>query len=841
MSPRSYPVDEIVPELIAALRGGSAAILRAPTGAGKTTRVPPAILDAGFGDVIVLQPRRLAARAAARRIAAERGVEVGGEVGYHVRFDRRVGARTRLTVATEGIVVRRLQEDPFLEGVGCLVFDEFHERRLDADLALAMARRVQREVRSDLKLVVMSATLDGERIAEFLGGCPILVSEGKVFPVDVERLPARGREPLERHVARGVDVALARTTGDVLVFLPGLGEIRRAGAALASVVRRGGLDVVELYGDLPPERQDAVLAAGDRRRLVLATNVAETSVTIAGIAAVVDSGLARTRRYHPSVGLDRLELGRISLASAEQRKGRAGRTAPGLCIRLWSAMEERTFQPSVEPEIARVDLTGAVLELLAWGETDVAAFPWFEPPPALALERALELLTRLGAVAGGAVTELGRDLARLPVHPRLARLVVEGVRLGVPERAALAAALLAERDPVVRGERGRPSRHASDSDVLDRVFALEDFERTGGTHAGPLQLNSGAARFLLRARDQYLRVARDVGGGRGGGELELAADEALLRALLAAFPDRVARRREPGSARAVMVGGRGVRLAETSAVTEPELFLCVDLDAGRGEARVRQASAIEREWLDPAGFEQRLLIGFDGERLRVSGTKATLWNGLVLEEAAHAVTDDAEAARILAAAAALDLPRALPLDKPEVAGFLARVRSLRHWMPELDLPAFDDEALIALLPALAHGRRSFAELAKAPLLGALRGALTAKQTQALEREAPERLPVPSGSHIRLAYEPGRPPVLAARIQELFGLRTTPRVAAGRIPVLLHLLAPNGRPQQVTDDLESFWNGTYGVVRKELRRRYPKHAWPEDPWAARPERRPGRRR
>ena len=849
------PIDGVVPDLVAALRDAPAAVLTAPPGAGKTTRVPPALLAAGIageGRIVVLEPRRIAARAAARRMAEENGWQLGGEVGYQVRFDRRAGPRTRILVVTEGILVQMLQADPFLAGIGALVFDEFHERSLHVDLALAMARRVQREVRPDLRLLVMSATLDPGPVAAFLGDCPIVVSPGRLFPVAVEHLaPPPSSDPrgpdLAVQVAAGVRRALAASPGDLLVFLPGVGEIARCGEALAPLAAERGLAVLPLYGDLPAEQQDAALRLMASRKVVLATNVAETSVTVDGVTAVVDSGLARRLRFDPATGLDRLELARVNRASADQRAGRAGRQAPGLCVRLWPAWEDAALQPAELPEIRRVDLAAPALQLLAWGETDLAAFGWFEPPEPAALAAALRLLERLGAVDGSGVTALGRTLARLPVHPRLGRLLVEGHARGVPAEAALLAALLAERDPFRAGARGpgKPGK-ASRSDLLDRLEDLAAFERGA---VWPENLNPGAARQVLRARDQLADlVRRELGSAPA---IAAQRDDALLRSLLAAYPDRLARRREPGSSRAVMVGGRGVVLAEESAVRSPELFLCVDLaepagarpgaPASSSEARVRKASAVEASWLPPERLRTAVEVGFDPQRERVVAWKRTRCEDLAIAEAEVPVPDDGTAAEVLAAAAAERLARALPLDDPEVESFLARIRSLALWRPELGLPAFGEDDLRALLPALAAGRRSLAELRKAPLCDLLEGLLTREQREALEREAPERLEVPSGSRIRLAYEPGRPPVLAARIQELFGLAETPRVAGGRVPVLLHLLAPNGRPQQVTHDLRSFWETTYPQVRRELAGRYPKHAWPQDPWTATPQRRPGRPR
>jgi ATP-dependent helicase HrpB len=838
--PSPLPIDEALPALLAALREGPAAVLIAPTGAGKTTRVPPALLAAGIGagkQIVMLEPRRIAARAAARRMAEEGGQEgpwtLGREIGYQVRFERKAGPETKILVVTEGILVQRLQADPFLEEVGAVVFDELHERNLQTDLSLAMARRVQRDARPDLKLLAMSATLDPGPVAAFLGDCPVIESRGRLHPVEILYTDRPDDRALPGQIAAGVRRMLAATPGDVLAFLPGVGEIQRASEALAG---ERDLAVLPLYGDLPAERQDEVLRPLSRRKVVLATNVAETSITIDGVTGVVDSGLVRRLRFDPSTGLDRLELGKVSRASADQRAGRAGRQAPGVCLRLWPAWEHPALPERETPEIARVDLAGPALQLLAWGEPDLAAFDWLEPPDPAALAAATLLLGQLGALDDHGVTALGRTMARLPAHPRLARLLVEGHRLGRTKEAALLAALLSERDPFPRGVRGAGPRRTSRSDLLDRLDALEAFEKRKAPEA---DLNAGASRFVLRARDQLVEMARRELSGEKKGE---PGDAPLLRALLAAYPDRVARRREPRSLRGVMVGGRGVRLAEESSVLEAPLFLCVDLDAGRSgplsEALVRKASEVEPEWLP--GLRTAVELAFDEPRERVAAWKRTRYEDLIIAEAEVPPPDAAETARVLAEAAAARLDRALPLDDPEVASFLARVRSLADWMPELGLPRFGEEEIRALLPALAAGRKSFAELRRSPLLDALQGALSYPQIEAVRREAPERLAVPSGSQIRIAYEPGRPPVLAARIQEMFGLAETPRVAAGRVPVLLHLLAPNGRPQQVTHDLRSFWETTYPQMRKELAGRYPRHSWPLDPWNAAPQRRPARR-
>jgi ATP-dependent helicase HrpB len=814
--------------------------------------VPPAILDAGLagqGRIVLLEPRRLATRAAARRMAAERGGRLGDEVGYHVRFDRQHGPQTRILVVTPGILLRLLQDDPFLESVGTVLFDEFHERSLENDLALGIVRLVQQTVRPELRLVVMSATLAVEAVSAYLGGCPVVASEGRLHPVEVVYEPRPEHRPWPVATAQAIGRLLDRTDGDLLVFLPGLHEIRQTARQLDPLAHERDLAVLPLHGDLPAEQQDAALLPQGRRKVVLATNVAETSVTVEGIAGVVDTGLARTLVFDPAVGLDRLRLTPISRASADQRAGRAGRTRPGVCIRLWSMSAHRARPEQTEPEIRRVDLTGAVLQLLTLGETDLVHFPWLEPPPEATVTQALSLLRRLEAVDGHGVTDLGRVLARLPVHPRVGRLLVEGQRWGHPERVALAAALLAERDPFTRpldpapGANGR--RSATPSDVLDRVEALEEHERHGRCTSPLGTLNRGAAHFVLRARDQLVRSLRhEARQAEGSPVLErpgVSPDEAVLRALLAAFPDRVARRREAGSRRGVMVGGRGVRLAPSSGVTEPELFLCVDVDASQTETLVRQASAVQRDWLPAERLHVSAEVAFDPAAERVTARRRLRYEDLVLEETVVALPDDEQTSRVLAAAAAERLERVLPPDDSPAGLYRTRVRCLREWMPEQQLPPFDDAELRELLPWLCHGRRSFADLRGAPWLDALQSRLSPRQRQAVEREAPERLVVPSGSRLALRYEVGRPPVLAVRIQEVFGLRDTPRVAGGRVRVLLHLLAPNQRPQQVTDDLASFWTNTYPQVRKELRARYPKHAWPEDPWSAVPEHRPRRKR
>lgn len=837
------PIDDVLPALIHALRSSSALVLRAPPGAGKTTRVPPAILDAdlaGNGKIVVLQPRRVAARATAARISHERGTRLGDEIGYQVRFDSRTGPRTRIEIVTEGILLRTLADNPFLEGTSVVIFDEFHERSLTSDLALGMVRQVQLSVRPDLKIVVMSATLAAEPIAAYLDQCPIVESDGRIFPVEVCYVPHLDRRPLPELVTEAVESALPGSSGNCLVFLPGVGEIRQVGKHLTSWCERQSIRLLELYGDLPAERQDEVLEPGGGRKLILSTNVAETSLTIPGVTLVIDSGLARINRYDEHTGLDRLELSPISKASADQRAGRAGRTQSGVCIRLWPEAAHRHRPEFDEPEIRRVDLAGAVLQLLAWIEPEIERFPWFEPPSLAAVAQARLLLARLDAADEKGITPLGRAVGSLPIHPRLARLLLEGRRLGHAGSAALAAALLAERDPFLReqGQRRRPN-HASQSDVLDRIAALQSFERDRAVQSDVGSLNPSAARTILNVRDQLARLVERCDAKE---QVErVSHDEAILRAVLAAFPDRVARRRKPGDARGIMVGGRGVRLADQSAlVADAELFVGVDIDAVEGEALVRQASAVERCWLSPEHLESGVEVFFDQATGRVAARKRKAWNGLVLEESQSALPGDDQIAPILSRAAADHFDQAFPADDLELQLLINRIRCLAEWMPNLGLPPLDEAQLRSLLPQLCYGRRSLAEVRAAPWKEAVLGLLTWPQRQALDREAPERIVVPSGSRIAVNYEPGRPPILAVRIQEVFGLLETPRIAGGRVPLLMHLLAPNLRVAQVTGDLASFWANTYAIVRKDLRARYPKHAWPEDPHTAQAESRPKRK-
>ncbi len=840
------PVDDVLDQLRTAYEKHSAIVLEAPPGSGKTTRVAPFLIDSGLvpsdQSVFLLQPRRVAARSTAQRIAEERGWTLGGRVGYQVRFERRWGEGTRLVVATEGVLLRRMQDDPFLEGIHTVVLDEFHERSLDSELLLGMLKQLQSSFRNDLKIIVMSATLGSEDLVQYLGNAQRVSTEGRMYPVEIKYRPPKMREAITDHVIDTVRLTYSRTEGDILVFLPGQGEIFRVLNQLNGDGNLAGSSVMPLHGSMPLEEQSRVLRASPNRKIILATNVAETSLTIEGIRTVIDSGLARVMRFDPQVGLDRLELEPISQASATQRSGRAGRVAAGTCIRLWDESSHRSRAANLDPEIRRIDLSGAILMLHLWGEQDVRNFPWLQPPREESVQAAEKLLERLGARSQDHVTKLGKLVGRMPVSPRLARMLIEGHKLGHLESVAWVAAMLSDRDAFIRsnfqsrGPRtGMVTRQVArwTSDVVERYNALRDYvhHRKEETPFGVIHRN--AVHGIGETAAQLIEQAvRELGESPIA---QIEESEAIMRSLLTAFPDRLAKRRALNKPKALMVGGKGVQLAATSGVTEAEYFLCVDVDAGGVDATVRQASSVNLEWLDAELIEERDEVFFHPTQKQVVARHRRYWDDLLLEETPTSVVDDDQAAEVLANAAQQAWREVFPEAGSATASFLERVRFLAHWAPELNLPSFNNDDLGEILKQLCRGRRSLADLQRAPWLDWMRNALTSDQLRALDREAPERMQVPSGSQIRLEYDGTKAPVLAVRIQEIFSWKATPRIASGKVPVLMHLLAPNMRPQQVTNDLESFWNSTYSVVRGELKRRYPKHAWPEDPWTAKPER------
>ena len=849
------PIDAVLPECLEKLAGGSLVVV-APPGSGKTTRLPAAILGSGrlpaaHPNVVVLHPRRIAARAAARRVADERGWTLGDRVGYQVRFERRYSDATRLRFVTEGILTRQLLADPFLETVGAVVLDEFHERNLESDLALALLREVRDEVRPDLLLVVMSATLDAGRVAEFLGGCPVVIAEGRTYPVAVEYRPAdrpSGPDALAPVVQRWLDDP--GESGHMLVFLPGMGEIRRAGRRLESMAEAAGAMVVPLHGSLGPEEQDRALRPSERPKIILSTNVAETSLTIEGVRTVVDSGQARSVRYDPGRGVDRWSLEKISRASADQRAGRAGRTAPGRCIRLWSEREDRGRPAFEEPEIRRVDLSSTLLALHSWGQNDPSRFRWFEAPDADRLAAADRLLVSIGALEGDPrrITPLGERILELPVHPRLGRLLLAAADCGRLAEGAAVAALLSEKDIRARDASMTRERAADEpgtaagSDILVRLDLLARAEAARFSPSLRAQgIDAAAARQVAHLRDDLRRRAgsrRRNAEGSARSATTHDPDEDILRWLLLAFPDRLVRRRgEKGTG--VMVGGRGVRLAPGSVVREADFYLALEAReerrGGRREVHVSLASAVAPEWLEdlpgrPLRREKATV--FDPSRQRAVGVARVWYEDLLLREDVTSDLDAEEAGRVLADE--LRRRSIVPaLSNAQVVEWLARVDLLRRSIPEMGWPEFDEQGLAEILEAACLGKSSIAEVERLDLIPYLEGRLDRQQSRELHEGAPESVSIPSGRRVRLVYESGRAPVLAARLQELFGLIETPRVARGRVPVLMHILGPNYRPVQVTDDLRSFWTTTYFQVRKDLRGRYPKHAWPDDPLNAPP--------
>jgi ATP-dependent helicase HrpB len=656
-----------------------------------------------------------------------------------------------------------------------------------------------------------------------------------MFPVETRYLKHGDRRDLVELVATAVPEAVRGTTGHVLVFLPGVGEIMRCERELAPALERQGHSVMTLFGDLPPEQQDRVLEETGRRKVILATNVAETSLTIPGVTAVVDSGLARQLRVTHATGLPRLELVPISKAAADQRAGRAGRTAAGICWRLWDEAAHHHRRDSEPPEAVRGDLAGPLLQLLTIGEA--ADFPWLDAPPPEALDAASRLLRQLGALEtdGGAdrVTPLGRELSRVPAHPRLGRLLLAGAARGVLRETAIAAALLSERDPF------RPARHTGGprdritvrtrSDVVDRVAALQAFHAGLDSGDPNLEVHPGGGGNVLRVAEQLYRIVEPCSPRAA------EPQTSLMRALLEAFPDRVTRLRPGAQDRGTMVGGRGVRLDAGSRVRGEPLFLAIDIDDAAGEAGARQASAIERSWLDEGGLAAANLrvgdeIVFHPSRRQVEARRRTAWMDLVLDETPIAIADADAAAAVLAREAATQWDRVAPAADTAAGGFLARIRWLATTMPDLDLPTLDDSTLKAMLPDVCGGLRTLEEVRTADWLSRLQALVGFDRLRDIETLAPPQLELPTGKRHRLVYDGAGPPILAVRIQELFGVGETPRIAGGRVPVLLHLLGPNHRPQQVTADLAGFWANTYPKVRQELRRRYPKHAWPDDPRA-----------
>jgi len=812
----SLPIDAVLAELAQTLARGNVAVLVAPPGAGKTTRVPLALLDEawlGDGKIIMLEPRRIAARASAERMAQTLGERVGETVGYRVRFGSKVSRATRIEVVTEGIFAQQILRDPELSGVAAVLFDEFHERSLDADLGLALARDAQTGLREDLRILVMSATLDGARVGKLLGNAPVVASEGRAFAVETRYVGRKPDQPLERQMADTIAVALRADAGSVLAFLPGAAEIRRTQNFLEERVRDANVDIVPLYGALDAGVQDRAIAPPPkgRRKVVLATSIAETSLTIDGVRIVVDSGMARVPRYEPDIGLTRLETVRASRAAVDQRRGRAGRTEPGVCYRLWDEPQTLSLPAYTQPEILSADLSSLVLDLAQWGVSDPATLAFLDPPPVPALTEARNLLRELGALdADGRITGEGKSLRALALPPRLARMIVDSHRLGSGDDAAAIAAILTER--------------GLGGDSADLDTRLEQFRRDRSQRASS-------------AKDLAKRWASQASGFAPAPEEPAALSTGAMLAL--AFPDRVAKNRGSGSF--VLANGRGAMLDQTSSLARSPYIAVAELTGTAARGRILLAAPITQEEIE-ARFEAQIEsadeVTFDKAAMALRARRRKRLHAITLSEALLPVTPTAETARILAdGLLGIGLDR-LPWSKA-LTQWRGRVMFLRAAEGE-PWPDLSDTALAAtsddwLVPAL-FDKTSLKEFSAGDLSDALMARLPWDLRARLDREAPTHFEAPTGTMLPIDYQAEQGPTIAVRLQELFGLTTHPSVARGAVPLVLELLSPAQRPVQVTRDLPGFWRGSYAAVRSDLRGRYPRHPWPEDPASAPPTRR-----
>ena len=833
----SYPIDHILPELKAALRKHSAVVLQAPPGSGKTTRVPLALLDVippEKGRILMLEPRRIAAVSAARWMAKTLGEEIGQTLGYSIRFDSRVSQNTRIEVMTEGILTRRILANPDLAGVAMIIFDEFHERSLQADLALALCLDIRRALREDLRILVMSATLDGGPVATLLDGAAVITSQGQAYPVE-ERYCGDDRD--QSATARMTGVvrrALKETKGDILVFLPGAGEIRAVGDALAETLHdraMGDISLHPLYGDLPFEEQERAILPSANRKIVLATNIAETSLTIEGVRVVIDGGLTRRLQYDPGTGMNRLVTVTVSQASARQRQGRAGRQYPGVCYRLYSYHTFQSLIPFAPPEIAISDLSSLVLDLAAWGVKDPGLLSWLDPPPPAAWRAAGELLKELGALdAKGSITPVGVSMARLPLHPRLSRLLLKAAQLRCPSLGADLAALLSERD-IIR-HRLAVTHPAGSFDLNDRLGLLRQWRQD----KRPSKNADGLALRAVDATSQQLRRLM----GKTREDTDSAVGGIIPRLLLLAFPDRIAKRREDDGGRYVLRQGKGVRLSAKILPGASSYMIAVVVDRGeKAEGTVHLAEPLTEELIRELlgdQIETRRRVDWDKQEGRIVAIQEERLGTITL--AAKPINPSNE--EIVSVLCEAIRSKAVKINlSREALQVEARVHLMRETFPEENWPDLSEETLLAapqdwLLPWLS-GIRSAQQLAALNILPALTEKLTWEQRRLLAERAPVTIAVPSGSNIPIDYVAGEIPVLAVKLQEMFGLADTPAIAGGRIKLLLQLLSPARRPVQITRDLSQFWNTVYPQVKKELKGRYPKHPWPDDPWNAVPTR------
>ena len=837
----SYPIDDILPELKKAVHANNAVVLHAPPGAGKTTRVPLALLDIippEKGRIIILEPRRLAAVSAARWMAKIMGEQAGETVGYSIRFESRVSASTRIEVVTEGILTRRIQADPSLEGVAMVIFDEFHERSMQADLALALCLDIRKNLRDDLKILVMSATMDCGPIAALLGNAPIITSVGKAFPVEEHYIEDRNEVPLKTRVTDAVFTALNNTAGDILVFLPGSGEIRACAEALSPMVgRMSDISIHPLYGDLSFDEQERAILPSEKRRIVLATNIAETSLTIEGVRVVIDGGLSKRLLYEPSSGMNRLITVSISRASAEQRKGRAGRLDPGHCYRLFSRYVFQSMTSYAAPEILMSDLSSLVLELAAWGIKDPSELSWLDAPPASAWNSAMELLIELGAIEqSGSVTAEGREMSRMPVHPRLARMMLRASELKCPALGADIAALLSGRDILYRGGAGNSSgdSYGGDPGMEGRLDVLRGW-RQDKKRSRP------AEQWTLRNADMTSKqLGRLLQADRKTMPKDIADHDMTSRLLLRAYPDRVAMRREGSEDRFVLALGRGVRLSRKNNIRDSRFIIAVNVDSGeKGEGLVHLAEPVTEDLVRQECRESiRTVkrIEWDRRELKIIAAMEERLGALLLSSRPFNPTDD-EAVPILCEPIRSG---AVMISFSKQARLLqGRVGLMRRTFPEEAWPDLSDERLLSapgdwLAPYLG-GIRNERALAGLDILPAIKAQLSWEQAKLLDERTPTSIVVPSGNRVSLDYTAGDVPVFAVKLQEMFGLADTPVIANGRVKVLIHLLSPARRPVQVTSDLKGFWDNGYQQVKKELKGRYPRHPWPDNPWDAVPTR------
>jgi ATP-dependent helicase HrpB len=818
--PRTFdtplPIDAVLDDLAGTLARGNAAVLVAPPGAGKTTRVPLALLDepwAAGKKIIVLEPRRIAARASAERMAHTLNERVGDTVGYRVRFGTKVSRLTRIEVVTEGIFTRQILDDPELGGIAAVLFDEFHERSLDADLGLALARDVQTSFREDLRILVMSATLDGARVARLLGDAPVIASEGRAFAVETRYLGRKPDAPLERQMADAIAMALRADPGSVLAFLPGAAEIRRTQNFLGERIHDASIDIVPLFGALDAAEQDRAIAPSPkgRRKVVLATSIAETSLTIEGVRIVVDSGTARIPRYEPDIGLTRLETVRASRAAVDQRRGRAGRTSPGICYRLWDEPQTASLPAFTPPEILSADLSLLLLDLAQWGVNDPATLAFLDPPPAPALHEAKSLLRELGALdADGRITAEGNSLRALALPTRLARMIVDSHRCGAGEQAAQIAAILTER--------------GLGGDNTDLDARLEQFRRDRSQRAG-------AARSLAQ------RWAAQVAASEDAPSPDDPPSTGVMLAF--AFPDRIARNR--GNGTFVLANGRGAAIDQASALARAPFIAVAELTGTAAQGRILLAAPISQAEIETRfadAIESADEISFDRGSMALRARRKRTFHAITLSEAPLALLPSVETARVLAdglIAAGLDkLPWSKPLKQWRDRVMFLRKAEGDPW-PDLSDDALAVEREAWLVPAL-YDKTSLKELSAGDLSEAVMALLPWQLRARLEREAPTHFEAPTGTTLPIDYEAEQGPTIAVRLQELFGLTTHPAIANGAVPLVLELLSPAHRPVQVTRDLPGFWRGSYAAVRSDLRGRYPRHPWPEDPASAPPTRR-----